>query len=298
MSTDESVFKRSSAAEALGRAVGSEGRPMSEEELLLRRTRELLHDILDDARMAGRIQIAAAISLSLMQEEKGITFLLSQLDELDAEVDRTELIALRISVQEAMEASGDFVVPFLIKALQDPRAGDITRWASAYTLGRLEDRSSVPILAGLITSTVGISELEGPADAAAVEVDTANGKVVVPVNRQAIVKSAFGSGTAVPKYGPGIRIAAAKGLGRVACDMSLEALRESRQLHKNQRDILDAYLFNRGYSELMPPGILDEEDRIELRDRLQAIVQEIIVEYESMLFYILRSLASDDSMAE
>jgi len=114
------------------------------------------------------IRIACAISLCRLREVEGVTYLLAQLESLEAgakdqkAADAQALTELRIRAQEALTSSGEFIVPYAENALKTERVGEVTAWAAARTLGELRIEEAVPQIAPLLTSTAKASRIQAP----------------------------------------------------------------------------------------------------------------------------------------
>ncbi len=166
------AFARVSAAGALGEAASSE-RPAGVQQKLRTSIIRALKTVLHNEDEKHRVRIACAISLCRVWETDGITYLLDQLESLEVSEgaeqgdDRKlkkeeirEIMELRIRAQEGLTSSGEFVVPYLIGAIKDPRAGEVTCWAAARTLGELRVKEAVPHLGRLLTATVAPRDVE------------------------------------------------------------------------------------------------------------------------------------------
>jgi HEAT repeat protein len=122
-----------------------------------------LSSMLDDEDQDKRIRIGAAIALCQLGEERAVAYLLEELDLFEEAIKAKsisqarldDMTALRIRAQEALTASGDFVVPFLMARLRDTRKepGPIIIWAAAKTLGELNVHEVVPFLGTYLTAT-------------------------------------------------------------------------------------------------------------------------------------------------
>jgi len=139
-----SLSGRAQAALALATSALSARSPAS----LDGRIRNFLEKALHDEALDIKVRIASAISLCKLRQRSGVTYLLAQLSE--AKEADTEL---RIRAQEALAASKEFVVPYLIRKLADPRAGPTMCWAAAKTLGELRAQEALPRLVNLLDRT-------------------------------------------------------------------------------------------------------------------------------------------------
>jgi len=119
-----------------------------------------LKETLNNEEADNRIRIACAISLCQLREVDGITYLLDQLESLEAKDEKLKpaevqaMTELRVRAQDALTTSGEFVVPYLIKALETEPVGETTAWAAARTLGDLRVKEAVPRLVPLLTASV------------------------------------------------------------------------------------------------------------------------------------------------
>jgi HEAT repeat protein len=85
-----------------------------------------LTEVLNDEDQDKRIRIGAAIALCQLKEERAVAYLLDELDRFQeaikeeniSETRLNDLTELRIGAQEALTASGEFVVPFLMERLR------------------------------------------------------------------------------------------------------------------------------------------------------------------------------------
>jgi len=128
------------------------------------KVKQYLFAALDNPDEDIRIRIGAAIALCQLKQDRAVTFLLKQLNQFEETVKaknlsqarRDDLTALRIGAQEALTASGDFVVPFLMERLREKapgkRPGPIIIWAAAKTLGELKVKEAVPFLGTYLSS--------------------------------------------------------------------------------------------------------------------------------------------------
>ncbi len=143
---------RVAAADALGTAAASDRstRP------LRRRITEALNQTMDRGREDNRVRIAAAISLCRLRQDSGVEYLLTQLDRFqdivggEQRLSGSELDALkelRIRAQEALTASGEFVVePLRQRLTADEEPGPIIIWAAVKTFGELRVDDTVPLM--------------------------------------------------------------------------------------------------------------------------------------------------------
>jgi len=142
------------AAEALGDAATS-SRPAGAQEELRRRIHDSLKEVLHARRGENKVRIACAISLCRLGDAEGVEYLLAQLGSLEqAKQEDRAVTGLRIRAQEALTSSGAFVVPYLIRVLENPETGETTCWAAASTLGALRVKEAAPYLGRFLTATV------------------------------------------------------------------------------------------------------------------------------------------------
>jgi len=128
------------------------------------KVKQYLFAALDNTDEDIRIRIGAAIALCQLRQDRAVTFLLDQLNQFEeaikapnlSQARRDDLTELRIGAQEALTASGDFVVPFLMERLREKAAGKkpgpIIIWAAAKTLGELKVKEAVPFLGTYLSS--------------------------------------------------------------------------------------------------------------------------------------------------
>jgi len=148
---------RVSAAEALGVAALS----VRSNEIQKREIIQKLTETMDDKRVDNRVRIGAAIALCKLRQPAAVQYLLDELGKFQevmadpAKVSPArlrDLTSLRIRAQEALTASGDFVVDFLMDKVRDPEAGPIIMWAAAKTLGELRVAEAVQPLGRCLTA--------------------------------------------------------------------------------------------------------------------------------------------------
>jgi len=148
---------RVAAATGLGLAAQSErsGRSQKSEAI------KALLEVVDEEGAEQRVRIGAAIALCRLRQPRGVSFLLERLDEFQETVsaeaklsdsDRQSLTELRIRAQEALTASGDFVIPYLRGRIEKEDAGPIIVWAAAKTMGELQVAEAVPLLQQYLTA--------------------------------------------------------------------------------------------------------------------------------------------------
>ncbi|MHC4789121.1 MAG: hypothetical protein ACYS8K_07980, partial [Planctomycetota bacterium] len=118
-----------------------------------------LSEVMNDEKQDDRINIGAAIALSQLRQKRAVRFLLDELNKSEEAIraggvsddQLNGLTELRIRAQEALTASGQFVVPFLMEKLRAADPGDIILWAAAKTLGELRVAEAVPFLGRFLT---------------------------------------------------------------------------------------------------------------------------------------------------
>lgn len=142
---------RVAAASALGTAAAS---PRSSQSLR-REAIDALAEMVDREGANSQVRIGAAISMCRLRQSKGVNYLLTQLDTFQeimggerkvSEAELEGLKELRIRAQEALTASGDFVVEPLRQKLASEDAGPIIIWAAAKTFGELGVEDTVPLM--------------------------------------------------------------------------------------------------------------------------------------------------------
>jgi len=201
-----SISVRAEAALALGAAALSERCPGAVRGQIL----SFLQKNHRNEKLDIKVRIACAISLCKLHNRDGVEYLLAQLgeqEEADAE--------LRIAAQEALSASGDFVVPFLKERLRDPNAGATMCWAAAKTFGELRVEESVPQLIELLSRP-------GP-------------PIVQPEKSEE--EGAEPKPAEDFRYPPYVRWSAAIALGQIGGEEALDGLRKALKKEKNRNVI-------------------------------------------------------------
>ena len=194
---EKSLSSRAEAALALGAAALSDRSPNALDDRII----SFLTENHRNEKLDMKVRIACAISLCKLQRLEGVQYLLAQLSEgkeADAE--------LRIAAQEALSASGSFVVPHLMQKLDDPNVGATMYWAAAKTLGELRVEQSVPRLNDLLTHP-------GPPIVRPVETEEEEGAEPKPVEDF--------------RYPPYVRWAAAIALGQIGGQDALGGLKKA-----------------------------------------------------------------------
>jgi HEAT repeat protein len=111
-----------------------------------------------------RIPIAASIALCRLRQRNGVGYLLDVLSDFEqmiakepdmAESKRHSLTELRVRAQEALTASGEYVVPVLQQQVHTAGAGPTIIWAAAKTFGELAVVDAVPFLGQALTQQRG-----------------------------------------------------------------------------------------------------------------------------------------------
>jgi len=120
-----------------------------------------LAEMVDDTDANSQVRIGAAISLCRLRQNIGVNYLLTQLDTFQevvggeqkvSEAELEGLKELRIRAQEALTASGDFVVQPLRRKLESKERppGPIIIWAAVKTFGELGVEDTVPLIRNYI----------------------------------------------------------------------------------------------------------------------------------------------------
>jgi len=274
------------AAEALGEAASSD-RPAGTREELRRAIREALRKQLGNERADVKLRIACAIALCRLEDAEGVQYLLAQLGSLEqAAAGEQELTELRVRAQEALTASGKFVVPYLIAALRKPDAGEITRWAAAKTLAELRVKEATADLARLLTATTSAADVQPRPSDPVFKLRISGRREPFEPTRRTVLEAVFGNEPVIPESHPSVRIAAAFALGRIGGEEALSALRRALTLHQSVRDRVAEFLRHRRTYELVPPEATDEKQKSAARDAIAALCECIIREQERVLFYI------------
>lgn len=118
-----------------------------------------LSEVIDREKTDNRVRIGGAIALCQLQQANGVRFLLDRLDQFEeavaegekSEAELRDLTSLRISAQEALTASGNFVVSYLQDRIRRRDAGPVIIWAAAKTMGELDVAESVDRLGFYLT---------------------------------------------------------------------------------------------------------------------------------------------------
>ncbi|MFW6457443.1 MAG: hypothetical protein ACOC0A_04035, partial [Planctomycetota bacterium] len=233
------------------------------------------------------------IAMSRLQQERGVTYLLDQLEKMKraaAEgevVESMEMAELRIRAQEALTTSGDFVVPYLLEELKRGYPGPILAWAAAYSLGDFRVEDAVPYMADMLTKTTSVSNAKvQPGDPeSSTDVTTEGGTVEVQTNRQAVLEHVFEEGE-MPARALSVRMAAARALGRVGGEKAQTALEEAVRVHEKIDERLESFLRQREYTAMIPSDITVEEERRTAQRRLEEVAQNIRRDMGKVIFYI------------
>lgn len=144
-----SIAARAKAADALGVAALSERTGPEFDDKI----RASLENILQEEKADVSVRIGSAISLCKMRNRMGVDYLLHHLTAEEATSKE-----VRIEAQAALTASGDFVVPSLLKEIKSPEAGPTLCWAAAKTLGELRVKEAVPHLSRFLTGKITVTQ--------------------------------------------------------------------------------------------------------------------------------------------
>ncbi len=299
--TDRTVAARIAAADALGQA-GISNRPASGS-VTRKKIVNVLSGMLEDD-VDSRVGIAASISLALLRQEVGVTYLLEKLQNLEETEDKAasedngeartyateseDITELRCRAQKALTASGDFVVPYLLSELKQGNTGRILAWAAMHTLGDLRVRKAVPYMSEMLTETQTADQvISQPDDPPAVtKVQTKAGVVEVSTTRAAVLGDIFGDQKVVPARALSVRMAAARALGRVGGENAVRALEEGERTHQKARKAVGEYIRERGYSSLLPADITVGGDKQKALNQLENVTKRIHGDMGKVLFYI------------
>ncbi|MGD2175498.1 MAG: HEAT repeat domain-containing protein [Candidatus Brocadiaceae bacterium] len=147
---------RVSAAAGLGLAARSPRAGIASRRTII----DELSKVLADEGVDNRVRIGAAIALCRLRQRNGVQYLLNELDRFQetvgegtklSESELQSLTELRIRAQEALTASGDYVVEFLRRRATSRDAGPIIIWAAAKTFGELGVEDAVAFLGRVLT---------------------------------------------------------------------------------------------------------------------------------------------------
>jgi HEAT repeat protein len=231
-----------------------------------------LSEVLDQTATDNRVRIGAAISLARLRRENGVQFLLDSLDRFEeaveggqiAEARLQDLTRLRISSQEALTASGSFVVDFLRERIAAEDAGPIIVWAAAKTMGELGVEESADRLGRYLTE-----KRENPEITLAE--DGATSKPVVLENWEDPTEEAVAAmqdRLEVMAYPDYVRWTCALALGRIGGESASELLEEAESI---ETEFLRRLRANRELAEF--------------RMR-EPVINGLIRRHEDVLFYI------------
>ncbi len=281
---------RIAAATALGKAARSPRcRPELKADIL-----EMLESALESKGMDNRVRIGAAIALCRLRSQNGVDYLLEQLDQFqektraEAKLSASELAGLteaRIRAQEALTASGDFVVNELMDRLrkQEQKPGPIIVWAAAKTLGELSVEEAVPLLAPyLLKERETAPRAAGPEQGEEPPPDPITvgpeGRLSEPIqlenwdNPDEETVARLMDRMEIFDYPGYVRWTVAIALGRIGSDPAREALRKAARA---EEDFLDRLRANK---QLPEPY------------RRAALINGMIRRHQDVLFYIRRAL--------
>lgn len=279
---------RIAAASALGKAARSpRSGPGLEQQI-----HQALEAALEDKGMDNRVRIGAAIALCRLRSEKGVDFLLEMLDEFQQRIQQeggqsagalAGLTEGRIRAQEALTASGDFVVDDLMARLRQEKPGPIIVWAAAKTLGELSVKEAVPLLEPFLLrerqpGATTRAEAEGEEPAPEPITVAPDGRFSEPVELQnwsePSEEEIAGLQERLEKFAhPGyVRWTVAVALGRIGGQDAVDALQKAAAA---EREFLDRLRANKKRPEYY---------------RRAPVIDGLIRRHEDVLFYIERAL--------
>ncbi|MFO7956585.1 MAG: hypothetical protein R6X33_05755 [Candidatus Brocadiia bacterium] len=270
---------RVAAASALGTAAAS---PRSSQSLR-REAIDALAEMVDREGGNSQVRIGAAISMCRLRQSKGVDYLLTQLDTFqeimggEREVSASELEGLkelRIRAQEALTASGNFVVEPLREKLTTPdeKPGPIIIWAAAKTFGELRVEDTVPLMRKYILSRREDSEEDpliyvGEDGGLSEEVALSNWQE--PDEEEVAELQEKLDPFAYPDY---VRWTVANALRRIGGEQAISVLKEAAQ---EERDFVERLRKN--------------ADRRDYHQR-QPVIEGLMAQHEDVLFYVRMAL--------
>lgn len=262
---------RLAAAKALGQAA-AEGRanPKLQRKIVSCLASMLENEDEDDI----RIKIGAAIALCRLREVKGVRFLLDVLNkfqqDIETETDKgklRDLAELRIRAQEALTASGDFVVPFLRAKMDEKDAGPYIIWAAAKTMGELGVRDDIHTLGRYVTEMKRPEVAFGEDGALSHQVELENWSNP----DEAAVKS-WQEKLEVFNYPAQVRLTAAIALGQLGGDDALDALKRAEGAESDLLQRIEKNAAQRNFHTRAP------------------VINAFKRSHENILFYLRRAL--------
>jgi HEAT repeat protein len=268
---------RVSAAQGMGIAAQSP-RALSQQktEVIDALTKALRNESEDN-----RVRIGAAIALCQLRKEEGVKYLLDELDRFQEIMGKgakisaarlKDLTRLRISAQEALTTSGQFVVPALLERARKPAAGPIILWAAAKTAGELKVKEALPLLGQYVSATAKAKIALGP-----------DGGLARPVSLTTWQSPAEEEVTALQadieefKYPGYVRLAAAIALGQIGGPEGIESLKKAEAA---ETDFVQRLKKNKDQAEYY---------------KRASVIEGLVRRHEDVSFYIRRALAAGSS---
>lgn len=233
-----------------------------------------LTEVLNDEDQDTRIRIGAAIALCQLREERAVAYLLDELDRFQeaikqeniSETRLNDLTELRIGAQEALTASGDFVVPFLMNRLREQKPGPIIIWAAAKTLGELGVEEVLPFLNTYVTATAA-PKTRVEADGQIVTKEGTDWRELAE-DKADELRASLESFT-YPDY---VRWTSAIALGQIGGKQAVASLRQAESLENDFLARLHANRRLKAYFERAP------------------VLDPLIAQHEDVLFYVRQAL--------
>jgi len=230
--------------------------------------------VLNDEDQDTRIRIGAAIALCQLREERAVAYLLDELDRFQeaikqeniSETRLNDLTELRIGAQEALTASGDFVVPFLMNRLREQKPGPIIIWAAAKTLGELGVEEVLPFLNTYVTATAA-PKTRVEADGQIVTKEGTDWRELAE-DKADELRASLESFT-YPDY---VRWTSAIALGQIGGKQAVASLRQAESLENDFLARLHANRRLKAYFERAP------------------VLDPLIAQHEDVLFYVRQAL--------
>jgi HEAT repeat protein len=212
--------------------------------------------------------MTAAISRThRLKPEAGVILVMTA----DADMPKEELAGLtrlRVRAQEALTESGDYVVSFLMKRIQDKQASPTIIWAAAKTLGELRVAEAAPYLQDYLVSRRQPTVSLQPDGALGGAVPDGDWRELTPEEQDALVDD-----MEVFRYPASVRWTCAIALGRLGGPDSRAVLRD---VEEAEQEFLARLRRN--------------ADRREYFQRAQ-VIEAAVARHEAVLFYIRRALA-------
>jgi len=246
----------------------------------------ILSDALQDKGMDNRVQIGASIGLCRLERRSGVDFLLTALSEFQKTINdqsqkgaarQESLTQLRIRAQEALTASGEFVVDALRRAATKKDADPYIIWAAAKTFGELGVQDTTPFLGRLITeqTTPEVTLLEDGRLSKREDVQVADPNVPDEVEVANLEKK-----LEIFAYPDFVRWSAAIALGQIGGEQSVRLLQKGMEA---EQDFLRRLRSNK---------------ELDMFHDRAPVIDSLIHRHDDVLFYIRRALQQAEGAAQ